>query len=75
MEYRSEEYEEKIRQLAEMYPGLSRRELEECEANFRAYLELVVRIYQRISKEPGGKERLDKLLDDTSDDQNGESPE
>lgn len=53
-------------------PELSPEEQEEAEMNLRAYLELVVRIYEGLSKEPGGKERIAKMLEHA---ENGESPE
>lgn len=69
MEFGSEQYEERVEKLAKLYPELSREKPEEADRNLRAYVELKARIVERISKEPGGKEKLRKLLDENQDDQ------
>ena len=46
----------------DLYPELSEEELQEAEANFVGYLEVVARIYDRISQDPEAYERLKDLL-------------
>lgn len=78
MGFGSKQYEERMEKLAKLYPELSREKLKEADRNLRAYIELNARIVERISKEPGGEEKLRKLLDENQDDQElgqGESPD
>ena len=50
--------------IEDLYPELSPEEQEEAERNLRAYLELVVRIFERIRRQPGGEEILRQLTED-----------
>lgn len=50
--------------IEDLYPELSPEQLEEAERNLRAYLELVVRIFERVRKEPGGEKLLRSLTED-----------
>ena len=49
--------------IEDLYPELSPEQLEEAEQNLRAYLELVVRIFERVRKEPGGEELIQALTE------------
>lgn len=50
--------------IGDLYPELSPEEQEEAERNLRAYLELVVRIFERIRRQPGGEAILRRLTED-----------
>lgn len=50
--------------IEDLYPELSPEEQEEAERNLRAYLELVVRIFERIRQQPGGEAILRQLTED-----------
>jgi hypothetical protein len=50
--------------IGDLYPELSPEEQEEAERNLRAYLELVVRIFERIRREPGGEAILRTLTEE-----------
>lgn len=50
--------------IEDLYPELSPEEQEEAERNLRAYLELVVRIFERIRRQPGGEAILRQLTED-----------
>jgi hypothetical protein len=40
--------------IRDLYPHLDEEQLEEAEENLERYLELVLRIYERIQKDPEG---------------------
>ena len=50
--------------IEDLYPELSPEERKEAEYNLRAYLELVVRIFERVRRQPEGKELLRSLTED-----------
>lgn len=50
--------------IEDLYPELPPEKQREAEANLRAYLELVVRIFERIRREPGGEKFLASLTEE-----------
>lgn len=49
--------------FAELYPELKGNDLEEAERNFEAYLAVVLRIYERIQKDPEAYKRFRQLTE------------
>lgn len=47
--------------LRALYPNLTEAELQEAEENFARYVELAVRIWQRIEADPSALARLREL--------------
>jgi len=57
--------EEKVNtnpKLRNLYPNLTDKQLLEAEENLRGYLEVVLRIYERIRKDPETHARFRKLV-------------
>jgi len=54
--------EEPDSKLRKLYPHLTDEELLESEENLRGYLEVVLRIYERIRKDPEEYARFKKLV-------------
>ena len=48
--------------LRDLYPYLTEEELKEAEENLEKYLELVIKIYERIEQDPFAHARLKELL-------------
>lgn len=48
--------------VRDLYPHLSEEELHEAEENLDRYLELILRIYERIERDPETYERLQAAL-------------
>lgn len=53
---------EKPINVRDLYPDLTEEELQEAEENLEAYLEVVLRIYERIANDPAAYAELQKLL-------------
>lgn len=53
---------DKSKHLRDLFPELSEKELEEAEENLVAYLEVVMRIYQRIQNDPVAYAEFKKSL-------------
>lgn len=49
-------------ELKDIYPHLTDEQLKEAEETIEQYLELVMRIYERIKNDPKEQERLSRLL-------------
>lgn len=49
-------------ELKDLYPHLTEEQLKETEETIEQYLELVLRIYERIKNDPKEQERLLRLL-------------
>jgi len=49
--------------IRDLYPHLSEEELKEADENFRAYIDLTLRIYERICADPAAYARFRALTD------------
>lgn len=50
--------------LKDLYPHLNEEQLKEAEETLEQYLDLVLRIYERIKNDPKEQEKLSRLLTD-----------
>ena len=53
---------EPYKNLRDLYPGLTETELQGAEENLEAYLELLLRIYERIESDPAAYVELKEYL-------------
>lgn len=53
---------DKPKNIRDLYPKLTEKQLEEAEENLEQYLEVVLRIYERIASDPAAYAELQKLL-------------
>ena len=49
-------------EIKDLYPHMTEEQLKEAEETIEQYLELLLRIYERIKNDPKEQERLTRLL-------------